>query len=72
MGTYAESLLTPDEKVITRERQHWLALILDSWLAIIFWGATAILLVVGPPAPRHLRLTSARGRGQRGAPSRSA
>jgi hypothetical protein len=45
MGTYAESLLTPDEKVIMRQRQHWLALILDSWLAIIFWGATIILIV---------------------------
>ncbi len=47
MGTYAESLLTPDEKVLTRERQHWLALVLDSWLAIIFWGVAIILLVVG-------------------------
>jgi hypothetical protein len=46
MGTYAESLLTPDEKVLRRERQHPIALLLDSWLAIIFWGATAILLVV--------------------------
>ena len=47
MGSYAESLLTPDERVITRERQHWLALILDSWLAIIFWGATIVLVIVG-------------------------
>jgi uncharacterized membrane protein YdbT with pleckstrin-like domain len=46
MGTYAESLLTPDEKVLKRERQHPIALILDSWLAIIFWGATAVLLIV--------------------------
>lgn len=45
MGTYAESLLTPDEKVLTRERQHWLALILDSWLAIIFWGAAIVLII---------------------------
>jgi len=45
MGSYAESLLTPDEKVLMRQRQHWLALILDSWLAIIFWGATVILIV---------------------------
>lgn len=45
MGTYAESLLTPDEKVLVRQRQHWLALILDSWLAIIFWGATILLIV---------------------------
>jgi len=46
MGTYAESLLTPDEKVLCRERQHWLALILDSWLAIIFWSAAIVLIVV--------------------------
>ncbi len=46
MGTYAESLLTPDERVLKRERQHPIALILDSWLAIILWSATIILLVV--------------------------
>ena len=46
MGSYAESLLTPDEKVLTRERQHWLALILDSWLAMVLWGITIILLIV--------------------------
>ena len=46
MGSYAESLLTPDEKVLTRERQHWLALILDSWLAMVLWGVTIIVLVI--------------------------
>jgi len=46
MGTYAESLLTPDEKVIMRQRQHWLVLILDSWLAIIFWGAAIVLVLL--------------------------
>ena len=46
MGTYAESLLTPDEKVLRRERQHPIALILDSWLAIILWGITIILIIV--------------------------
>ena len=46
MGTYAESLLTPDERVLRRERQHPIALILDSWLAIILWTATIILLIV--------------------------
>ncbi len=46
MGTYAESLLTPDERVLRRERQHPIALILDSWLAIILWGATIILLII--------------------------
>jgi hypothetical protein len=54
MGTYAESLLTPDEKVLRRERQHPIALILDSWLAIIFWGATAILLVVKVLLPNEV------------------
>lgn len=53
MGTYAESLLTKDEKVLTRERQHWLALVLDSWLAIIFWGAAILLLVIGLLAPKE-------------------
>jgi len=46
MGTYAESLLTPDEKVLRRERQHPIALILDSWLAIVLWGATLVLLII--------------------------
>jgi len=46
MGTYAESLLTPDEKVLERQRQHPVALILDSWLAIILWSATVILLLI--------------------------
>jgi hypothetical protein len=46
MGTYAESLLTVDEHIIVRERQHWLVLILDSWLAIILWGATIVLLIL--------------------------
>ena len=46
MGTYAESLLTPDEKVLRRERQHPVALILDSWLAIILWTATLIMFIL--------------------------
>jgi hypothetical protein len=46
MGTYAESLLTRDEKVLRRERQHPIALILDSWLAIVLWAATIVLIVV--------------------------
>jgi hypothetical protein len=36
-------LLTTGESVVLRERQHWLALILDSRLAALFWGATIIL-----------------------------
>jgi hypothetical protein len=54
MGTYAESLLTPDEKVLRRERQHPIALILDSWPAIILWTATIILLVVRVFLPEEL------------------
>ncbi len=46
MGSYAESLLTRDEKVLMRQRQHWLALILDSWLAIILWGAAIVLILL--------------------------
>jgi hypothetical protein len=46
MGTYAESLLTKDEKIIMRQRQHWLALILDSWLAVILWGTAIVLIIV--------------------------
>jgi len=45
MGTYAESLLTPDERVLRRERQHPIALILDSWPAIILWGITIVLII---------------------------
>jgi len=54
MGSYAESLLTPDEKVLCRERQHWLALILDSWLAIIFWAAAIVLIVAQLLLPDEL------------------
>ncbi len=45
MGTYVESLLTPDERVMRRERQHPIALILDSWAAIIVWGITIVLVI---------------------------
>jgi hypothetical protein len=51
MGTYAESLLTPDERVLRRERQHPIALILDSWPAIILWGITIALIVASIIAP---------------------
>jgi hypothetical protein len=54
MASYAESLLTPDEKVLLRERQHWLALILDSWLAIIFWGATIFLIAAQLILPEEI------------------
>ena len=45
MGTYAESLLTPDERILRRERQHPIALVLDSWMAIILWGITIVLII---------------------------
>ena len=46
MTSYAESLLTPDERVLRRERQHPIALLLDSWLAIVLWAAAIGLIVV--------------------------
>jgi hypothetical protein len=54
MGSYADSLLTRDEKVLRRERQHPIALILDSWLAIVLWAATIILIVVRLVLPRDV------------------
>lgn len=54
MGSYAESLLTKDEVVLVRERQHWTALVLDSWLAIILWGITSVLIIVGILLPEDL------------------
>jgi membrane protein YdbS with pleckstrin-like domain len=54
MGTYAESLLTPDEKVLRRERQHPIALVLDSWLAIVLWAAVIVLLLVRLVLPRDV------------------
>ena len=53
MGTYAESLLTPDERVLRRERQHPIALILDSWMAIILWGVTIVLLIARVIVPEE-------------------
>jgi hypothetical protein len=43
---YADSLLTQGERIIHRGRQHWLALILDSRMAILFWVVAIIALVV--------------------------
>jgi hypothetical protein len=63
MGTYAESLLTPEERVIRRERQHPIALLLDSWLAIILWGITAILLVAQVLVPEEVMGQNVFGRG---------
>ena len=46
MGSYAESLLTSDERIIMRQRQHWVALILDSWLAMLFLGWAVAVFVL--------------------------
>ena len=54
MGSYAESLLTPDEKVLMRQRQHPTALILDSWPAIILWGITIILVIAQLVVPEEI------------------
>jgi uncharacterized membrane protein YdbT with pleckstrin-like domain len=54
MGTYAESLLTPEERVLRRERQHPIALILDSWAAIILWGATIVMIIVRVVLPNEI------------------
>ena len=43
---YADSLLTQGERILLRSRQHVLALILDSRLAILFWGITLIAVIV--------------------------
>ena len=54
MGTYAESLLTPDERVLRRERQHPIALVLDSWMAIILWGITLLLIIARIIVPEEI------------------
>jgi hypothetical protein len=46
VGTYADSLLSQGETVIRRERQHWLALLLDSRAAIGIWLIALLVLVV--------------------------
>ena len=45
MGSYAESLLSNGERVVIRERQHWLAIVLDSRYAIL-GIVVAIALVI--------------------------
>jgi hypothetical protein len=46
MGTYSDSLLTKDEVVIMRQRQHWLSLLLDSRIAIVLWGLTLLFVIL--------------------------
>jgi hypothetical protein len=43
---YADSLLTQGENILLRSRQHVLALILDSRVAIVFWGVAIIAIVL--------------------------
>ncbi len=45
MGTYADSLLTQGEVVLRREKQHWLALFLESRLSILLWAIAILLLL---------------------------
>jgi hypothetical protein len=46
MASYAESMLTAHERVVARQRQHWLAVILDSRLGLLLWGIAILLIVV--------------------------
>ncbi len=46
MGTYADSLLTEGEVVLRRERQHWLALFLETRLSLLLWVIAIVALVV--------------------------
>jgi hypothetical protein len=43
---YGDSLLTQGERILLRSRQHVLALILDSRVAILFWGIAIIAIVL--------------------------
>ena len=45
MGTYADSLLASGEVVVRRQRQHWLALLLDGRFAVLFWIIAILLLL---------------------------
>ncbi|MBX3032180.1 MAG: PH domain-containing protein [Chloroflexi bacterium] len=45
MGSYADSLLTTDEVVLRRERQHWLSLFLESRLSVFLWIVAIVGLV---------------------------
>jgi Bacterial PH domain/Short C-terminal domain len=44
VGTYAESLLSDGEVILRRERQHWLALILDARNALALWLIALVML----------------------------
>jgi hypothetical protein len=48
LGSYADSLLANGERITLRERQHWLAILLDSrWGIVAIVGALVLLLVGG-------------------------
>jgi hypothetical protein len=44
--SYADTMLAPGEHVIVRQRQHWLALILDSRLAILLWALAIVAVII--------------------------
>jgi hypothetical protein len=46
MASYAETLLTKDEHVVYKQKQHWLSLLLDSRLALIFWGLAIVAVLL--------------------------
>jgi hypothetical protein len=46
MASYADTMLTAHERIIVRQRQHWLAVILDSRIGLLLWGIAILLIVV--------------------------
>ena len=46
MGSYAETLLAPGEVIVHRSHQHWLALLLESRLAIALWITVLVTVIV--------------------------
>jgi hypothetical protein len=46
MASYADSMLAPGEHIILRQRQHWLAVVLDSRMGLLMWAIAVGLLVV--------------------------
>lgn len=53
MASYVESLLANGERIVVRERRHWLAVPLDSRWAILALIVAAVIFTVNldPPAP---------------------
>ena len=46
MGSYADSLLAVGERIVLRERRHWLAILLDSRWAILALIVAAVVAIV--------------------------